>query len=77
MISEQEASIQTYERWIKNIKQAAYREGRKSSESLAAWFAPTGSPLDLIDFEKHAEKQQMAVRQLSAVENSLSGLRAR
>jgi hypothetical protein len=61
--------ISDYERQIRNIKQQAYREGRKARDSLAAWFEKTGSVLDLIDFEKHASKQQAILKELVPLEN--------
>ncbi len=75
--SEREQVIQSYERWAKNIKQAAYRDGRKARQAIEAWFSPLGHPLDLIDYERAAEKQQMTVRQLAAVEKSLNEMRAK
>jgi len=75
--SEREHVLQSYERWAKNIKQAAYRDGRKAREAIEAWFSPLGHPLDLIDYERAAEKQQMTVRQLAAVEKSLNEMRAK
>lgn len=75
--TEREQVLQSYERWLKNIKQASYRDGRKASEAIEAWFSPLGHPLDLIDYERAAEKQQLTVRQLAAVEKSLNDMRAK
>lgn len=69
--------IADYERQIRNIKQRAYREGRKASDSLAAWFAKTGSALDLIDYEEHAVNQQEIMKRLVPLENLLSETRAK
>lgn len=75
--SEREQVLQSYERWAENIKQAVYRDGRKARQAIEAWFSPLGHPLDLIDYERAAEKQQMTVRQLAAVEKSLNDMRAK
>jgi len=68
------ASVPHFERQIRNIKQQAYRQSRKANEALAAWFSPIGSALDLIDFERAAERQQLVVRQLAATEAVLEGI---
>lgn len=55
-------------RHIVNLKQRAYREDRKGREALSAWFSKTGSPLDLIDYERSAEKLQTIIGQMPASE---------
>ena len=55
-------------RQINNLKQRAYREDRKGREALSAWFSKTGSPLDLIDYERSAEKLQTIIGQMPASE---------
>lgn len=75
--SDRSKLIADYERQIRNIKQQSYREGRKARDSLSAWFEPTGSVLDLIDYEKFAEKQQTVLKQLEPLENLLNESRAK
>lgn len=55
-------------RQIANLKQRAYREDRKGREALSAWFSKTGSPLDLIDYERSAEKLQSILGQMPTSE---------
>lgn len=56
------------DRQIRNLKQRAYREDRKGREALDAWLQPVGSPMDLIDYERSAEKLQIILGQLEAAE---------
>lgn len=63
-----------YERQVKNLKQRAYRAGRKASEALEAWFSPLGTAEDILDFERAAEAQQKLVGQLAGTEAVMKGI---
>jgi len=53
---------------IKNMKQRAYREGRKAREALEAWFSPLGTAEDVLDYEKAAEAQQILAGKVAGME---------
>lgn len=69
--SERAVAAKPYELQVKNLKQRAYRAGRKASEALEAWFSPIGTIEDLLDFERAAESQQRIVGQLSGTEETM------
>lgn len=61
-----------YVRRVKNLKQQAYRAGRKASEAIEAWFSPLGTVEDLLDYEKAAEAQQLIVGRVAGTEATLN-----
>jgi hypothetical protein len=72
--SERAVAAKPYERQVKNLKQRVYRTGRKASEAIEAWLSPLGTVEDLLDFERHAENQQLLAGTLAGTENTLNGM---
>jgi len=63
-----EAADRRFNPAIKNLKQRAYRAGRKASEAIEAWFSPLGTVEDLLDYEKAAETHQLITGKISGLE---------
>lgn len=70
-------SARQFEPQLKNLKQSAYRSGRRASAALEAWFSPLGTAEDILDFEREAEKQQRLVGQQAGIEAVMKGITGR
>lgn len=71
--SDRAQAARQYEPQLKNLKQCAYRSGRRASAALEAWFSPLGTAEDILDFEREAEKQQRLVGQQAGIEAVMKG----
>lgn len=69
--SDRAQAAKPYEQQVRNLKQRAYRAGRKASEALEAWFSPLGTAEDILDFERAAEAQQKLVGQMAGTEETM------
>ena len=69
--SDRAQAARQYEPQLKNLKQRAYRSGRRASAALEAWFSPLGTAEDILDFERAAEAQQKLVGQMAGTEETM------
>lgn len=65
---DRESAARDLEPQIHNVHRRLKRAHTKCGDALQSWFAKTGCVEDLLDFERHAERQQLIARELSGLE---------
>lgn len=60
--------VANLERLAKTQRQQVRRAMMKADTALADWYSALGSPLDLLDYEKHAERAQLCAGTLAGTE---------